>query len=284
MFLRPHLQRLIERKQAMMQRVRILDLGCGSADGYELLTGVRQRESDLEDVEVHLLTPEVLGRYKGVDLNEDLLAQARGIYGDNPKLEFSQADFLHGVPITADEKPYDLYFTSYGTCSITMTTKRSSNCWLTLLGDVDSYAVVFCDWLDATLRMAVPLTNDLSENRNMDYVVSYIYEAEEREQRRNELQHLCLRLVSRQEAEAIIAEASRRQAWRSSRSLLRPRRAHGSPHGHSGYNSHAQPLRQAVNSLHEDNLRTDLSTLLFDYAPKSGFEFINDYFEHLQMC
>jgi hypothetical protein len=23
---------------------------------------------------------------------------------------------------------------------------------------------------------------------------------------------------------------------------------------------------------------------LFDYAPKPGFEFINDYFEHLQMC
>ena len=37
-FLRPHLQRLIERCQAAMRRVRILDLGCGSADGYELLT------------------------------------------------------------------------------------------------------------------------------------------------------------------------------------------------------------------------------------------------------
>ena len=50
------------------------------------------------------------------------------------------------------------------------------------------------------------------------------------------------------------------------------------------YNPHAQPLRQAVNSLHEANVRTDPSSLLVDYMPKPGFEFINDYFEHLQMC
>jgi hypothetical protein len=50
------------------------------------------------------------------------------------------------------------------------------------------------------------------------------------------------------------------------------------------YNGHAQPMRQAVNSLHEANMRTDLSSLLIDYVPKKGFEFLNDYFEHLQMC
>ena len=32
-FLHPHLKRLIDRKRSRMQRVRIMDLGCGSADG-----------------------------------------------------------------------------------------------------------------------------------------------------------------------------------------------------------------------------------------------------------
>jgi hypothetical protein len=50
------------------------------------------------------------------------------------------------------------------------------------------------------------------------------------------------------------------------------------------YNPHAQPIREAVNSVHEVNIRTDLSSLLIDYVPKPGFEFLNDYFEHLQMC
>jgi hypothetical protein len=53
-------------------------------------------------------------------------------------------------------------------------------------------------------------TNDLNENRNMDYVVSYIYNKEERENRRDELQHLFLRLMSRQEIERVIAQASSR--------------------------------------------------------------------------
>jgi hypothetical protein len=50
------------------------------------------------------------------------------------------------------------------------------------------------------------------------------------------------------------------------------------------YNRHAQPIRQALNSLHEANMRTDPSLLMVDYMPKPGFEFINNYFEHLQMC
>ena len=71
-FLRPHLLRLITLCRATMRRLRIMDLGCGSADGYELLAGVRHRDADLQDVEVDLLTPDVLGLYKGIDLNEDL--------------------------------------------------------------------------------------------------------------------------------------------------------------------------------------------------------------------
>ena len=50
------------------------------------------------------------------------------------------------------------------------------------------------------------------------------------------------------------------------------------------YNPHAQSLRQAVNSLHESHQRTDSASLLIDYHPQDGFEFINGYFEHLQMC
>ena len=286
MFLRPHLQRLIERKQAIMQRVRILDLGCGSADGYELLTGVRQRESDLEDVEVNLLTPDVLGYYKGVDLNEDLLIQARGIYGDNPKLEFAQADFLDGLPMADGEKPYDLYFTSYGTCSHHNDDETMIELLAEIARRVNDYAVIFCDWLGRySYEWQSLWTNDLKQNRNMDYVVSYIYDAEEREHRRDKLQHLCLRLVCHQEAESIVAEASRRAGVEIKplryfdRSVLIGRHMDTAE-----YNRHAQPLREAVNSLHEDNLRTDLSTLLFDYAPKPGFEFINDFFEQLQMC
>jgi hypothetical protein len=50
------------------------------------------------------------------------------------------------------------------------------------------------------------------------------------------------------------------------------------------YNPYAQPLRAAVNSLHEPYARTEMDSLLVNYAPRQGFDFLNDYFEQLQMC
>jgi len=286
MFLRPHLQRLIERCQGAMRRVRILDLGCGSADGYELLTGIRHREPDLEEVEVTLLTPGTLGLYKGVDLCPDLIAQASAMYGHDRKLVFQQADFAEGLPVADQEKPYDLYFTSYGTCSH----HNDDETFIRMMADIarhaEDYCVVVCDWLGRySYEWQTLWTNDLAQNRNMDYVVSYIYEPEEASRRADELQHLLLRLVSRQEAETMIAEASARAGVE-----IRPLRFFdrsvftGRHMDTAEYNPHAQPIRQAVNSLHEANQRTDLNLLLVDYMPATGFEFINDYFEHLQMC
>ncbi len=284
--LRPHLQRLIERRGSKMQRLRIMDLGCGSADGYELLAGVRQRDADLQDFEVDLLAPHILGVYKGIDLSKDLLDQARSVYGGSPKMVFEQADFTKGLPFGKDDRPYDLYFSSFGTSSH----HNDDETLIQLLADIakraEHYCVIVCDWLGRySYEWQTLWTNDLSENRNMDYVVSYIYEKEEREQRRDELQHLTLRLMSRQEAEAIVAEASKRAGVEIRPMVYFDRSTFTGRHMDTGdYNPHAQPIRLAVNSLHEPNVRTDLSTLIVDYVPKAGFDFLNDYFECLQAC
>jgi SAM-dependent methyltransferase len=286
-FLYPHLRKLIKRCQASWQRrIRILDLGCGSADGYELLTSIRHRDSNLQDYEVRLLREETLGFYKGIDLNEDLLQQAREIYSENPKLVFEQKDFTNGFYLSDDEKPYDLYFTSYGTCSH----HNEDETLVRLLVDIarltDDYCLVVCDWLGRySYEWQTLWTNDLSENRNMDYVVSYIYEAEEREIRRDELQHLFLRLMSRQEAEAIVAEASQQAGIDIKPLNFFDRSIFTGRHMDTAeYNPYAQPIRQAINSLHESGSRTDLSSILVNYIPKPGFEAINDYLEYLQVC
>lgn len=285
-FLRPHLQRLIERSQAQMRRVRILDLGCGSADGYELLCGVRRREANLEDDQVNLLSSDVLGLYKGCDLNADLIGQAQALYGNMPKMQFAQCDFTQGLAFPEGERPFDLYFTSYGTCSH----HNDDATMIAMLADVarhvEEYCVVVCDWLGRySYEWQTLWTNDLSENRNMDYVVSYIYDKEEREAKRDELQHLCLRLMSRQEADHIVHEASREAGVEIRPLQFFDRSVFTGRHMDTrDYNLHAQPIRQVVNLLHETNVRTELANLLIDYVPKPGFEFLNDYYEHLQMC
>ncbi|NLF06707.1 MAG: class I SAM-dependent methyltransferase [Pirellulaceae bacterium] len=285
-FLHPHMHKLIERKKAQMQRLRIMDLGCGSADGYELLAGLRNRDADLQDFEIALLTPDMLGRYKGVDLNEELIAQAKNLYGQNPKLIFEQADFTQGLPIRENEKPFDLYFASYGTCSHHNDDETLIRLLAEIAARTEDYCLIVCDWLGRYSYAWQSLwTNDLAENRSMDYIVSYIYEKEERERRRNELQHLLLRLMCRKEVEYIIAEASERSGVEIrpldyfDRSVFTDRHMDT-----ADYNPHAQPIRLAVNSLHESNTRTPFASLLIDYVPKPGFDYLNSYFEQLQMC
>jgi SAM-dependent methyltransferase len=284
--LRPHIYRLIKWCRSKMKRLRVMDLGCGSADGFELLAGIRDREPNLHDVEVALMPPQMLGRYKGVDLNEALLDQARAIYGSSPKLVFEKGDFTKGLPIKDGEKPYDLYFTSFGTCSH----HNDDETLIALLAEMAertvNHCVIVCDWVGRySYEWQTLWTNDISQNRNIDYVVSYIYEKEEREARRDELQHLTLRLISRQEAERIVGEASKRAGVEIKpltyfdRSVLTGRHMDTQE-----YNPSAQPIRLGVNSLHERNMRTDLGTLVIDYVPKPGFDFLNDYFERIQTC
>jgi SAM-dependent methyltransferase len=285
-FMYPHLQKLVDRCQSQMRRIRIMDLGCGSADGYELLTGIRDRDSDLQDVEVQLLTPNVLGAYKGVDLNNDILKQARTLYGNNPKTVFRQADFTKGLPLSENEKPFDLYFSSFGTSSH----HNDDRTLVRMLADIakhtKDYSVVICDWLGRySYEWQTLWTNDLKKHRSMDYVVSYIYDAEEREQRRSELQHLNLRLISRQEVDSIVKQASAKAGVEIHPLEFFDRSVFVGRHMDTAeYNPHAQGIRNAVNSLHEPNLRTDLTSLIINYVPKKGFDFVNDYFERLQVC
>jgi SAM-dependent methyltransferase len=282
----PYLRVIIDRCRREMRRVRILDLGCGSADGYELLGGIRERDADLEQVEVELLAPDMIGLYKGVDLSLDLLRQGWEIHEGMPKIVFEQADFCKGLPVTEDEEPYDLYFSSYGTSSH----HNDDETMIQLLVDIAqrarSYTVVYCDWLGRySYEWQSLWTKDLNEYRNMDYVVSYIYEEEDREVRQEELEHLRLRLVSRGEAEAMVAEASRRAGIPIRAARFADRSVFTGRHMDTcEYNPSAQPIRQAVNSLHEVSVRTDLNDLLVDYQPREGFDFLNRYYEHLQAC
>jgi hypothetical protein len=91
--------------------------------------------------------------------------------------------------------------------------------------------------------------------------------------------------MSQQEAEDIVVKASKRAGVEIRPLTYFDRSVFTGRHMDTGeYNPHAQPIRQAVNSLHEGNLRTDLSSLIVNYVPKPGFDLLNDYFEHLQMC
>ena len=116
----------------------------------------------------------------------------------------------------------------------------------------------------------------------MDYRISYIYPEEERDQ--HEISTFPLRLMTRDEIEAIV-----RQATDLSGVEIKPLRYFDRSiligrHMDTGdYNENCPKLRGPINSLFESYLRTDLDSLRVDYVPRPGFDRLNAYFESFFM-
>jgi hypothetical protein len=229
---------------------------------------------------VALINQDLLGFYKGMDLNIDLISQAVEIYGSNDKVVFTPGDLSAGLDI--DEEPYDVYFSSYGTMS-----HFTSQQIVKLLSDIAAHseneALVVLDWLGRYSYEWQDLWSlNTDEEDLMDYRISYIYPPEERDS--VDIQSFPLRLLSQKEimdivkgAEAI-SGAEIKVLKLFDRSMLVGRHMDT-----CDYNRHCTPVREAVNSLLEPNIRTDLSTLVVDYVPRHGFTELNKFFEKFTM-
>jgi len=118
-FIRPYLNNVIERKRQRLERIRILDLGCGSGDGIDLIMGVTTKDPGIYEYVTSAITDDMLKEYVGLDINRDLLQQAEEYYGGNAKMRFIEGDLSEGLPpdIMEDQSPFDFYFNSFGTLS-----------------------------------------------------------------------------------------------------------------------------------------------------------------------
>ena len=277
-FLRPYLREIVERKQNRLERLRILDLGCGSGDGYELLMDVTERDPGIYEYEVNVITPDVLSLYMGIDINPALLKQAEDIYAGNDKMIFLQEDFSSGLPIKDKEPPFDVYFTSYGTLA-----HNRDDVTIELLADIARHiqgtGLIICDWLGRYSYEWQDLWNESSQEETfMDYRISYIFPEEERAHA--DIQSFPLRILCKDEVMRMVKEASKRAGVEISPRILFDRSIFVGRHMDTrDYNCHCPKMRRAVCSLFEWNLRTDLQTLLIDYIPKQGFDHLNNFFE-----
>jgi SAM-dependent methyltransferase len=282
-FVRPYLENLISEKEDRLGRLRILDLGCGSGDGFELLKGVRRKDNNLTTQGIYAIGPEALGLYLGIDNNAELIEQARAVHGQNPKLEFVHADFSNLVNTLSGYEKFDLFFSSYGTMS-----HCSDDQFVDLILQVMELsgprAIAVCDWLGRyTYAWQDLWSDDLSTSQFMDYRISYIYPDEVRD--KLELESFPLRLMSAPEVERLVDRINAKGKKKVRLLKLSDRSVFVSRHMDTGdYNKRSQQIRRQINSLHEDFMRTPLEELIIDFYPKSGFQEVNSYLEKLQIC
>ncbi len=278
-FLRPALNNLVEEKRRRLERIRILDLGCGSGEGYDLLMDVTTKDPAIYEYITSAITQDMLQEYVGVDINEDLLRQAEEYYGHLPKTRFVQGDLSNGLtPELTEKPPFDVYFTSFGTFS-----HFHDHQSVKIIADICKHAperaIFMCDWLGRYSYEWQDLWHHpLDKEYFMDYRISYIYPEEERD--KVDVASFPLRLITRDEIIKIIDQASKESGTKIKPLKFFDRSIYIGRHMDTGeYNANCPKLRLPANSLFEGYVRTDLESLLVDYVPRSGFDHLNNFFE-----
>jgi SAM-dependent methyltransferase len=279
-FMRPALSELVEYKRKRLERIRILDLGCGSGDGFDLIMGVTTKDPGIYEYITVALTDDMLKEYVGLEINEDLLRQAKDYYGDKPKAKFIQGDLSGGLTheIMKEEDPFDFYFTSFGTLSH-FTNEQCIKIIADICTHAPDYALFMGDWLGRySVEWQDLWHHPADQEYFMDYRISYIYPEEERA--RADIASFALKLVCRDEVMHIIEQASQEANVEIKPLIFFDRSIFIGRHLDTGdYNKNAPKLRGPVNALFENYMRTDLESLLVDYVPRRGFDHINNFYE-----
>jgi SAM-dependent methyltransferase len=279
MLLSPYLESLV----AEGNKLRVLDLGCGSGDGYDLLLGIRRQNVTTSEHCVNVINPDNLDAYLGLDINPSLVAQANAIHNASPGVVFEEMDFNHLPSRFVEEPAYDLYFAGYGTLS-----HNTDEETVRLLSRIAKHcrdgSIILCDWLGRYCYEWQPLwTKDMEENKTIDYLISYIYaDGQESEK---EITSFPLRLLSSEETLAIVEESSRAAEVQIEPAELFDRSIFMGRHIDTAqYNPNCKPVRRTLNSLLEPNIRTNLDDLIVEYVPKEGFPELNDFYHNLETC
>jgi len=281
LYLRPYLEQMVARKRERGQRLRILDLGCGSGDGLEFITNIISSKSSISEHDTEIIEPGMLELYQGIDINEGLLTQAREIHDHRPNVCFIHSDF-NDFDLGAEE-PYDLYLANYGTLSHN-TDEQTVELLTNIARQSQHGALIIIDWLGRySYEWRTLWTKDTGHNRWMKYVISYLPAVDG--EKPPELTYFPLRIMGREEALYIYQQVKDKTGGLLTLCNLADRSSFVGRHMDTAqYNPHCQPLRRLVNSLFEPNVSTNLDEVLIRYIPRDGFTEVNAYHQRLADC
>lgn len=110
--IQPAIEKLLQKKD----KIRIADLGCGSGEGYELLTHIPVKNPFVSAHKAFLLSGHQIDACVGLDISPSMIEQGRMNYQHLSNVKFLQADLSKGFPLLSEE-PFDLYFSSYASLS-----------------------------------------------------------------------------------------------------------------------------------------------------------------------
>ena len=262
------------------RKVRVLDLGCGAGQGYELLTRIDEQGLNVEDAPRFVLPADRIGLFLGVDLSQAMVEQGRRNYAEHPGVRFEQADLREGLAAVAAEPAFDIYTSSYGS-----------------LSHLDGAGLVYC--LRDVVRHARPgavaildlvgryspewpgYWQTTSDSRKMHpYSMSYLYERAERESR--DAERFPLRFWTGEEIRDLCAELSAAAGVIVEPTAILDRSIFVGRHVDTReFGCRLPRLRSLVNHLYEHGLRTPLEDLRVEHRLASSNDAVAGFFRTL---
>ncbi|MGK7886818.1 MAG: trans-aconitate 2-methyltransferase [Crocosphaera sp.] len=279
--LRPFLRNLVEIQRSEGQGMRIVDLGCGAGQGYDILTKIDYNDLDLGLQHKRVLPYEDISLFVGLDISQAMVTKGQDLFSDKPNVQFKQADLSQGLGEIKDkESAFDLYFSSYGSLS-----HLARKDLVTLLEDIcdhgkDGSVVV----MDLIGRYSVEWPDfwhgESEEEKVREYNMGYLYSEAVRQT--TDIESFPIRFWTGEEVRELAQEISEKTGFTLEVSRLVDRSLLVGRHTDTRhFNPKLKPTRRSINSLHEDYMRTNLEELLLDSSIFPEHTFISPLLEDL---
>ncbi len=271
----PHLHRLVQAKGSQGRGIRIADLGCGSGEGLRLLTSWTIDQAPMQIPGNHVLPTDLIESYTGCDLSEDMLREGRNNFCEWPAVEFCKGDLSQGFPLR-NYPTFDLYFTSYSSFSH-IDSSAMKRLFREIVEHARGGAIIVCDWL-GQYSVEWPCYWGQGDKGMLDYSMSWLYPKSPARRQT----HFPMRYWSGLEVRAVADELTAETGIPVRTLQLADISSFVGRHVQTRlYNPWVNMVRQGINMLHEENVRTDLNTLRVEFRSLSGFNEANIFYNNL---
>ncbi len=262
--LRPFLRNLVEIQRSEGKGLRIVDLGCGAGQGYDIITKIDYRDLDLGLQHKRVLPYEDISLFMGLDISQAMVTKGQDLFSDKPNVQFKQADLSQGLgDIKDNESSFDLYFSSYGSLShlarkdlVTLLEDichHGKDCSVVVMDLIGRYSIEWPDFWHA----------ESEKEKVRQYNMGYLYSEAVRQT--TDIESFPIRFWTGKEVRELTQEISEKTGVTLEVSKLVDRSLLVGRHTDTRcFNPKLKPLRRSINSLHEDYMRTNLDELLLD--------------------
>lgn len=242
------------------ERLRIVDLGSGSGEGYQLLTHIPPVNKTTIQRDF-VITDSTIENYLGVDISPSMIAQGIKNYSGKENVQFIEADLTYNYSFL-NEGPFDVYFSSYASPShlhalelknliekIFDTTPDNFVLALDLLGKYSPEWPVYWDSLETEMN---------------PYNMVWLYPAGQVEM--NESENFSVRYWDCDGIRQLISEVAQKHQRTISMNCIDRSILVGRHMSTGNYNNHPQQLRTEINKLFDRDYRGMVPNLFADIS------------------